>query len=161
MAHIIPLSTHHSVVALRRALKTSKDEAQKTRIRAIISIQKGATRTETAHRLVISRTTLTSWVVAYNTGGTVALSMSKGGRLEGNPKWDRSIFDALVHEIDRKKGYWSVPLMQQWIKHQYRQDIPENTVWYHVTGLNYSYKSARPHPYKGDREKQEAFKKGA
>jgi len=161
MAHIIELTTHSSVAELRRALKTSKDEAQKTRIRAIISVEEGATRTETAKRLVISRTTLVSWVAAYNGGGGAALKMTKGGRPEGNPKWDRAIFDALANEIDTKKGYWSVPLMRQWIREHFKKDIPENTVWYHMTNLEYSYKSARPHPAQGNREKHDAFKKGA
>ncbi len=38
--------------------------------------------------------------------------------------------------------------------------IPETTVWYNMTNVcNMSYKSARPHPYLGDKEKQEEFKK--
>ena len=86
--------------------------------------------------------------------------MSKGGRPEGNPTWDRAIFDELIKEIDKGGRYWSVPLMHEWIKEKYKKEIPENTVWYHVTGLDYTYKSARPHPMQGDTAKQDAFKKG-
>ena len=50
--------------------------------------------------------------------------------------------------------------MQEWIKEQYQKDIPEQTVWYRMDKLNYSYKGARPHPVQGDRERQETFKKG-
>lgn len=90
----------------------------------------------------------------------MGLISNKGGRPEGNPKWDTAIFDALVKEIDTKKGYWSIPRMQQWIREHHKKEIPEQTVWYRMDKLNYSYKSARPHPVQGNKEKQEAFKKG-
>ena len=160
MAHPLILCADDSIADLRQTLKKSDDEKQKTRIRAIISIKEGTTHTETARRFVVHRDTVTNWIRAYNKGGAAALSMSVGGRHEGNPTWDPAIFAALVKEIDNG-GYWSVPLMVAWIKTHEKKDIPENTVWYHVRGLNYSYKSARPHPAQGNREKQEAFKKGA
>ncbi len=157
---IMHLRAHDSVGALKRALKESADADQRTRIRAIISIKEGATKTATAKRFVVSRTSVVSWVAAYNDGGADALLMSKGGRPEGNPKWDPDIFDELAHEIDRG-GYWSVPRMMRWIKEHKKKDIPEQTVWYHMDHLGYSYKSARPHPVLGNKEKQERFKKGA
>jgi transposase len=160
MSAIIPITRCESVSTLRKKLAHSKDADQKMRIRAIINIKKGAKRREVAKNVVISRTTLVSWVATYNEGGTDALKMSKGGRPEGNPKWDTNIFDALIKEIDKGEHYWSVPLMQQWIEEHYEKNVPESTVWYHLTALDYSYKSARPHPYKGDAEKQKAFKKG-
>lgn len=56
-----------------------------------------------------------------------ALAMSKGGRPEGNPRWDISIFEKLIKEIN-KGGYWSIPLMQEWIKTNHKKEIPEQTV---------------------------------
>lgn len=109
---------------------------------------------------MISPTTLISWVVAYNNGGTDALKMSKGGRPEGNPKWDADIFHTLAQEVD-KGGYWSIPRMQEWLRKEHRKDIPEQTVWYRMNTLGYSYKSARPHPVQGNKERQDTFKKGA
>ncbi len=156
----IQLRAHGSVSDLRRALKESKDANQKTRIRAIINIKEGATKTATAKRFVVSRTSVVSWVSAYNKGGVLALCMSKGGRPEGNRIWDTTIFDALAKEID-KGGYWSIPKMQEWIKKHHTKDIPEQTVWYRMDQLKYSYKSSRPHPVQGNKEKQETFKKGA
>jgi transposase len=117
------------------------------------------THTEVSQKFVASRTSVVYWVASYNAGGVSALKMNNGGRPEGNPKWDPLIFDALTKELDKGGRYWSIPLMQQWIKEKFQKDIPANTVWYHVTGQDYSYKSARPHPYRGDAEKQEVFKK--
>lgn len=156
----IHVETTANVRELRKALRTSHDDAQKTRIRAIIKLVEGSTKTEVAHDLTIGRTSLIEWVKYYNNGGVDALIFSKGGRPEGNPKWDKEPFDALAQEID-KGGYWSIPRMQEWLKQKYKKDIPEQTVWYRMDTLGYSYKSARPHPVKGDRERQETFKKGA
>ena len=156
----IQLRAHGSVDDLKRALKESADADQKTRIRAIINIKEGATKSATAQRFVVSRTSVIAWVNCYNTGGVRALLMSKGGRPEGNPTWDASIFESLAKEID-KGGYWSVPRMMDWIKTHKKRNVPEQTVWYRMDQLGYSYKSARPHPVQGNRESQEAFKKGA
>jgi transposase len=156
----IRLQARDSVLDLRRAIRESTDADQKTRIRVIIDIKEGAAKKTTAKRFVVSRTSVISWVEAYNDGGIEALAMSKGGRKEGNPVWDISIFKALAEEID-KGGYWSIPKMQEWISEHHGKDIPEQTVWHCMNKLGYSYKSARPHPVQGDKERQDSFKKGA
>ncbi len=155
------LSRKETVTALRLALARAKDERHKTRIRAIINIKEGATNAETARRFVVEPDSIRSWVKTYNNGGIEALNLSKGGRQKGTQKWDQTIFDNLVKEIDKGGRYWSIPLMVEWLKEHYKEDVPESTVWYHLDRLNYSHKSARPHPYKGNKERQETFKKGA
>jgi transposase len=146
---------------LQKAVKQANDAEQKTRIRAIIRLKQGASKCAVAEEFLITRKSLYYWIEVYNEKGVSALKFSKGGRPEGNPKWDTSIFDKLVVEIDKQDKYWSIPLMQEWIKENYKEDIPENTVWYHMRNLNYSYKSSRPHPVKGDKKKQNSFKKKA
>jgi transposase len=156
-----PLTRRESVASLRQKLAQSDDAEQKTRIRAIINIKEGSRRVEIVKRFVISHQALRRWVQAYNEGGVRALKFNKGGRPEGRPVWDTSIFDDLSREIDKGGRYWSVPLMQEWIKENHNKEIPGSTVWYHVRALDYSYKSARPHPYQGNVKAQKAFKKGA
>lgn len=147
------------IKSLKQALKDTTDAAHKTRIRAIIKLCEGKTKTAVAEELTIGRTMLIEWVKRYNQGGVSALSLSKGGRPEGNPKWDKEAFVALAKEID-KGGYWSIPRMQSWLKQEKQSEIPEQTVWYRMDQLGYSYKGARPHPILGDRDRQETFKKG-
>ena len=161
MSNIIKITGTHSVEQLQKLIKTSKDEGQKTRLRVILGIQRGKLRKEVAEDLNLNIDTITDTVRRYNNKGVEGLIVSKGGRPEGNPKWDNVIFDDLVKEIDKQEKYWSVPVMMSWIKENKAKDIPYNTVWYHVRNLNYSYKSARPHPHLGDKNKQELFKKGA
>lgn len=160
MAQRIKIKPLDSISELRLAIKKSNDESQKSRLRAILSIKEGLTHTEAAKQFVVCRTTIVSWVAAYNRGGIKALKMSQGGRPSGCTKWDVSLFEALIKEIDKGGKCWSVPLMCSWIKNTYEKDVPEQTVWFRLRLMKYSYKSARPHPCQGDDLKQEAFKKG-
>jgi transposase len=160
MAHITIAQGHDTVETLRKKIGKAPDEAYKIRLKAVLLAKKGKKRYEIVEQLTVDAKSVTTWLARYNEGGTDALASNKGGRPEGNPKWDGSVFEALAKEID-KGGYWSIPRMQEWIKARHKQDIPEQTVWYRMDQLAYSYKSARPHPVQGDRERQEAFKKGA
>ena len=49
--------------------------------------------------------------------------------------------------------------MREWIISEYGIEIPARTIQARVKKNGYSFKSSRPSPYKGDKEKQEAFKK--
>jgi transposase len=150
---------HDTPTELRKMLRTAHDEAFKNRVKAVVLALEGKKRYEIVTQLCVDAKSITTWIQKYNKGSIEALVSNTGGRPEGNPKWDRAVFDALALEID-KGGYWSIPRMQEWIKKQYKKDIPEQTVWYRMDKLKYSYKGARPHPVQGDRERQETFKKG-
>lgn len=158
MSYLI-VKAHETIEALREKLKKASDEAYKIRLKAILLVRKGKKRFEIVEQLEVDAKSVTTWLARYNKNGTGALVSNKGGRKEGNPKWDASHFEALAKEID-KGGYWSIPRMREWLSLHERVNIPEQTVWYRMDKLRYSYKSARPHPAQGNREKQAAFKKG-
>ena len=159
--NICKINPHHTLAELIEIKNKSSDDGQKFRLRAIINIKKGKLLKQVSEDLVVSRTSLSKWVSRYNKSGETGLVSNKGGRPEGNPKWDTSIWETLESHIEKTGGYWSIPKMQEWIKNKHKKTIPEQTVWYNLNKLKFSYKSARPHPYKGDLEKQESFKKGA
>ena len=161
MANILHVADNHTVPELQAILKQSNDEGQKTPVRVILGIKKGRLRKEMAESLSLNIDTITNTVRRYNEQGIDGLKTNKGGRPEGNPTWDRNIFDDLAKAIDSQKKYWSIPLMMEWIKKTKGKEIPYSTVWYRVHSLNYSYKSSRPHPYLGNKDKQTSFKKGA
>lgn len=154
------LCAHDSIIHLEAAMKHTRDSAEKARIKAIILRKRGKTPQEIAESLVVTDRSVTTWINRYNKGGLPALVSNKGGRPEGNPRWDSELFDDLAKAID-KGGYWSIPRMQEWLKKHKDKDIPEQTVWYRMDQLNYSYKGARPHPVQGNKEKQDVFKKTA
>jgi transposase len=159
MAHITVVA-HDTESELQKKLRYAQDEAFKIRLKAILLAKKGETRYEIVLQLTVNPGSVTTWLRRYNERGTLALISNKGGRPEGNPKWDDDIFDELAKEID-KGGYWSIPLMQEWLQKHKKKAIPEQTVWYRMNKRKYSYKSSRPAPVQGNKEKQETFKKGA
>jgi transposase len=160
MATALSVAAHDSVEELREHITHINDEGHRKRLRAIIRLKQGTLHRDVASALGASRTSVCSWITKYNKGGWKALAGNKGGRPEGNPKWNKDIFEDLAKEID-KGGYWSVPRMQEWLTKHKKLDIPEQTVWYRMDQLKYSYKSARPSPIGGNTEKRETFKKGA
>jgi transposase len=110
--------------------------------------------------LIISRPALFRWVKWYNEKGLERIrDVSSGGRPEGNPKWDNSIFDALFAKLDAMEEFFSVPKMQVWIEETYGKKIPERTIHDRLRVGGYSFKSSRPNPYKGDPNLQAQFKK--
>jgi transposase len=157
--HVIqPLHTTKELIDIKNQ---SKDDTFKLKLRALINLKKGKAVKEVSELLLVSRQSLSDWQRRYNTEGLKGLETNKGGRPHGNPKWDTNIFKELTTHIHETNGYWSVPLMQEWIEKKYTKTIPLQTIWYHLCLLEFSYKSARPHPYKGDLERQTSFKKGA
>lgn len=160
MQRHIELVHHEAEATLATALKRARGDIEKTRIKAIVLRTRGKTPQEIAEQLFVNDRSVRTWITLYNRDGLVGLVQKPSGRKEGNPKWDSALFNALAKEID-KGGYWSIPKMQDWLKIHFQVDIPEQTVWYRMDKLHYSYKGARPHPVQGNRERQETFKKGA
>lgn len=155
----IKLKNKHTIAKLKTAIKRSEDEEQKTRLRVILKTKKGLTRTDIAKDFVINRTAIISWIKIYNKKGIDGLSMSKGGRPKGSHKWNEEIFKKLTKEISKGNQCWSLQLMQDWVIKKEKEIIPISTIWHHVKRLNFTYKSLRPHPYLGDKDKQKIFKK--
>jgi transposase len=149
-----------SVSEIQTAIRTTSDEKYKTKLRAILLLHQGQSQTKVAETLVMSRRSIHSWIAAYNQFGLNALKTKTPGRTKGQTFWDAAPFERLVKEIDKHDRYWSIPLMVKWLQDNEKLTIPESTVWYRVTQIGYSHKSSRPHPYQGDPEKQNTFKKG-
>lgn len=158
---ILILKDRDSIEDLKKEIKKTNDEKYKTRLKAMLLLKKKKKRKEVAEILVAGERTVTAWVGIYNKDGTEGLKTKPTGRPKGKEKWKNEIFEKLTKEIDKSDKYWSVRLMCKWIKKEEKEDVPESTVWYRVTQIGYSNKSSRPYPYKGDKEKQDSFKKGA
>lgn len=158
---MIKLKNKYTLSMLKKEMRKAKDEKYKTRLKAIILIKNSRTRNETAESLVVSLKSLTEWIKKCNESGYLGLRSKKTGRPKGKEKWNSGIFEKLTKEIDKSEKYWSIPIMRDWIQKEEKEIIPESTIWYRVTQIGYSHKSSRPYPYKGDKEKQEWFKKRA
>lgn len=157
---MLTVVAHDSLPVLRLAVTKTGDAGVRTRIKAVLKAREGKKRERIASELMVSERSVGTWIREYNEGGLPGLKTKPSGRKPGPQRWDTAIFDALAQEID-KGGYWSVPKMQNWISEHHKKEIPEQTVWYRMDQLKYSYKGARPHPVQGNNGQQEAFKKGA
>jgi len=156
----ITLKNHHTNEELEHELKYTKDGRYRLRIQAILLAQKGLKSHEIAEQLQIGKDTFFNWKRWYNERGLIGIKeVSKGGRPEGNPIWDNAIFKTLYEKLDSMEEYWSIPKMQEWIIENHKVKIPESTIGHRLKINGYSFKSSRPNPYKGDKEKQYAFKK--
>jgi transposase len=156
----ITLANHYSNEELEKEIKSTRDGRYRLRLQAILLAQQGLKTKTIIQQLQIGNDTFFKWKRWYNKKGLVGIKeVSQGGRPEGNPKWDNTIFEALYKKLDAMEEYWSVPKMQEWIIETYSVEIPTSTIEYRLKVNGYSFKSSRPNPYKGDKDKQTTFKK--
>jgi transposase len=155
----IKIKNKHTIQELENFILSCTDKEQKKKVQAILQIRQGKTRADMARKYSVKANTVTDWIKRYNEKSLKGLETNKGGRPEGNPKWENAHFDALVKEINKQDKYWSLALMSEWLETTYKDTVPLSTVWYRMTQSGYSHKSSRPSPYLGDTKKQEEFKK--
>ena len=157
----LKIKEHDSLDELEKAIKVEKYGRYRLRLQTILLAKKGVKSKDIKSNLMISSKAYCTWVHKYNNGGKEALKAMGSGRVEGNPKWDKKIFEALFKKLDDMAEWWSVLKMQEWINEEYGDNIPTTTIEYHLHKNNYSWKSNRPSPYKGDEDQKEEFKKKA
>lgn len=162
MAKPITLNRQHAEAEIEQEIRRTKDGQYRLRLQAIRLVMERLSSREIIERLMIQPRTLFRWVKWYNEKGLEGIKkVSKGGRPEGNPKWDDAIFEALFAKLDTMEEFFSVPKMAAWIETEYGMVIPERTIHSRLKANGYSFKSSRPNPYKGDPDLQAAFKKTA
>jgi len=155
----LEVRNYHTIEELRREIRNSKDGRYSLRIQCIILKKEGKSTKEIQQTLLISRDTISRWIRQYNEKGLEGLRSKKpSGRKE---KWDDSLFKELFEELDKNKGFWTIKKMQKFIEERHNVKIPEESIRKKVHRAKYSWKSSRPSPYKGDKEKQEEFKKNS
>lgn len=160
MAKKRTFNKQHSEEELKKIIKTTTDGRYRLRVQVIFYILQNKSTEDIHKQLMVSTYSIFSWLKRYNEQGLEGLrSIKSGGRKEGNPIWDNSIFKALFEKLDQMQEYWSAPKMQVWIEKEFGVKIPERTIRYRLKKGGYSYKSSRPNPYKGDPKLQEEFKK--
>lgn len=160
MAKAITIIRHNTQEELEKEIKTTRDGRYRTRVQTILLVMKGNSSKTVTAQLMIGLDTFFRWLKWYNEKGLAGIrEVSLGGRPDGNPKWDDSIFEALFAKLDLMEEFFSVPKMQAWIEETYGVIIPEPTIHYRLKTGGYTFKSSRPNPYKGDPNLQALFKK--
>lgn len=113
MAKAITIIKQHTKEELEKELKTTRDGRYRLRLQTLLLVHDKLSGAVIAKQLMIQRETVFKWVKWYNEKGLEGIkNVSSGGRPEGNPKWDDSIFEALFAKLDLMEEYFSVPKMQ-------------------------------------------------
>jgi transposase len=156
----LKLENHNTIKELKQEWRKAIDGRYQLRLNTIILLKEGERSGKIQQKLLIGSDTYCRWIRSYNEGGMEALKNIKiTGRKEGNPEYEDYIFEELFKELDSMQEYWSVVKMQKFVKDLHNIEVPNETMRMRVKRAGYSYKSNRPSPYKGDKVKQEAFKK--
>jgi transposase len=156
----LKLKNNNTLEELKQEMRKATDGRYQLRINTIILLKEGQKSGKIQERLLIGSDTYCRWIRSYNKGGLEALKNIKiTGRKEGNPEYDDCIFQELFQQLDLMQEYWSIAKMQKFVKELHNIEVPNETMRMRVKRAGYSYKSNRPSPYKGDKTKQEEFKK--
>lgn len=156
----LKLKNNNTLEELKKEMRKATDGRYQLRLNTIILLKEGEKSGDIQKRLLIGSDTYCRWIRSYNEGGMESLKNIKTtGRKEGNPAYDDYIFYELFAKLNLMQEYWSVIKMQKFVKELHCIEVPNETMRMRVKRAGYSYKSNRPSPYKGDKVKQEAFKK--
>ena len=156
---MIKIKNHNTEIEIIEEIKITKDGRYRLKLNVILEIKKGKKAKEIQSNFLISQTTYYRWLKKYNKGGVELLKTNLGGRAEGNPKYENKIFKELFLKLDEMEEWWSVLKMVEFVKERHNVDVLPETMRVRVKKAGYSWKSNRPSPYKGDKDKQESFKK--
>lgn len=112
--------------------------------------------------LFINTNTFFKWLKWYNEGGVDKLKNGEGGKgfNGGHPKeYSDEAFEELKKEIDENQDIvWTLEKMQYFLEDKFGIKPTPQAIRYRIKDTH-SYKSSRPYPHKGDRDKLGRFKK--
>jgi len=149
----------HTIEELKREIKNAKDGRYSLRLRCVLLKKEGKSTKEIQENLLVSRGFIAKWIHRYNEEGLEALKYRHtGGKKE---VWTIKYFKELFEELDKNRGFWTIKKMQKFIEKKHNVKIPEESIRRKLHKYKYSWKTSRPNPYKGDKEKQEEFKKNS
>ncbi len=157
----IKIEEHNTIKELEKEIKISLPNRYRLRVQAILMAKRGVYPKEILKTLLISNYAFYNWIHKYNKDGLEGLKEHKQGRAEGNPKYEAKIFKELYEELDKMREWWSIKKMQEYVFKLHKIWVPKETMRMRVKRAGYSYKSNRTSPYKGDKQKQDEFKKMA
>ena len=154
----VPLADHLTESELTEKIRHGKDGSVRDRYRAILRIHQGESRSCIAKRPGIGRGTLWRWVKRYN-------SMCESG-LHHQPGQGKKLvltpekIEKIKQWVNEEEGVWTLKRIQFRLSESEGISVTEQAIWYRLKQAGWSWKTGRPTNPEGDKEAQEAFKKG-
>lgn len=150
-----------SIFELKQMLKTEKKPRQKERLRMLYLFRTGQakTRKSAAEMLSVHRTTVSSWLNAYERGGLGRL-LHIGTKPNHKLSLPAHVLHTLKRKLRRRRGFSGYKSIQQWLKKRYSLSVPYSTVHGIVRyGLKAKLKVGRKSHVKKNEKEGVAFKK--
>ena len=149
-----------SIFELKQLLRTEKIARRKERLQMLYLFKTGQakTRKSAAEMLSVHRTTISSWLDAYERGGLDCLLhiKTKPNHKSSLPKY---ILHTLKRKLRRRRGFNSYKAIQIWLQKRYSLSLPYSTVHGIVRyGLKAKLKVGRKSHVKKNEKESIAFK---
>lgn len=164
MAKRIKLEEYYSLEDWQKLIKKNQNLEVRFRmlvIERILSNPKISSK-EICSQFYISTPTFFRWLKWYNEGGLERLITGDGGKgsnSSDNKIYSDEAFETLKKEIDENQDtVWTLEKMQYFLKDKFGIEPTIQAIRYRIKDTH-SYKSSRPYPHKGDRDKLGRFKK--
>ncbi len=105
------LSRTVSISVIKKEIRITTDERYKTKLRTIITFDKGNSQKRIEETMILSRRAFHNWIIIYNESGMEGLKTNIGRRPKGKTKSNNTSFERLAKEINSHDQYWSIALM--------------------------------------------------
>lgn len=146
---------------VQHALVRCESVRRYRRLLALLEVDRGRPVVEVAGDLQVSRRSVHEWLRAYRVQGSVE-GLAEGTRPGRPSRWDadlRAGLERLLGQSPESAGYaattWTVPLLQEELRHRHGQQLAEDTVRRALHRLGYTWKRARyvlePDPERGEK----------
>ena len=164
MAKRLKIEDHYNLVEWQKLIRKNQNLDVRFRMLVIerILANPNMSSQEICEQFYISTPTFFRWLKWYNGGGLDKLIIGDGGK--GSKSSDKKIYDdeafeSLKQEIDNNQDrVWTLQKMQYFLKDKFDIEPTIQAIRYRIKDTH-SYKSSRPYPHKGDRDKLGRFKK--
>lgn len=154
----IGLADHLTESELTEKIHHAKDASVRDRYRAILWIHQGESRGEIARHFGIGCNTLYRWVKRYNSSGEPGLHRRPGQGRKRTITPDR--VGRIKGWVSAEEGVWTLKRMSIKLAEEEGISVTPQAIWYRLRESRWSWKTGRPTNPEGDKEAQEAFKKG-
>ena len=154
----IALVEHLTESELIEKIRHEKDASVRDRYRAILWIHQGESRGDVAKRLGIGCNTLWRWVKGYNSGGESGIHRQPGQGRKRTLTPER--VEKIKGWVNAEEGVWTLRRMKLKLEEAEGIAVTQQAIWHRLHESRWSWKTGRPTNPEGDKDLQEAFKKG-